>query len=80
MQPCGSYGGYQGHKKRGERPCDRCREANRRYMAEYRNKNPDKREADLRALHLRNEAARLLIERHEAEFRQVLADLKANTT
>lgn len=75
VQPCGSYGGYQRHKRLGEDPCERCREANRRYLAEYRNQHPARREDDIRALRARREAIRLLIERHQTEFRDLLRDL-----
>lgn len=40
LAPCGTYGGYQRHTRTGERPCEPCREANRAYMAAYRNTNP----------------------------------------
>lgn len=32
---CGTAGGYQAHRKRGEKPCEACAGANRRYMAAY---------------------------------------------
>lgn len=76
VQPCGTYGGYQAHKKRGEAACDECRDASRRYMAEYRRKHPEVRDADIAGLDARREATRLLIQRHEAEFRQLLKDVK----
>ena len=33
---CGTYGGAQAHRKRGEPLCDRCKEAKREYQREYR--------------------------------------------
>lgn len=74
VQPCGSFGGYQRHKKAGETPCDPCREANRRYMAEYRNRRPEVREADIAGLKARKRAARRLIAMHRAEFEALLAE------
>lgn len=34
--PCGTYGAYQRHYKRGEKPCDPCRHAHTVYMGLYR--------------------------------------------
>jgi hypothetical protein len=45
-------------------------------MAEYRRKHPEVRDADIAGLDARREATRLLIQRHEAEFRQLLKDVK----
>lgn len=36
LQPCGSVGAYQRHKRRGENPCDACRAANAGYHRERR--------------------------------------------
>jgi hypothetical protein len=33
---CGTYGGAQGHRKRGELVCDRCKAARADYMRELR--------------------------------------------
>jgi len=33
---CGTYGGFQTHKKLGEEPCEPCREARTTYVREYR--------------------------------------------
>lgn len=43
LSPCGTYGAYQRHVKRGEKPCAPCTEAHRVYMDEWHLKNPDKR-------------------------------------
>lgn len=74
-QPCGSYGGYQRHKKVGEKPCDPCREANRRYHSRYRDANPEKRQADIDLLAARREATRRLIELHRDDFDTLLTDV-----
>lgn len=35
--PCGTYAAYRRHKRRGEQPCDACREAyNERQRENYR--------------------------------------------
>jgi hypothetical protein len=38
--PHGTRSGYQQHRKANENPCEACREANRRYAAEYRGRRP----------------------------------------
>lgn len=75
--PCGSYGGYQQHTRRGEQPCDQCREANRRYAQKYRNKRPEVRERDIAALRARREATKRLIERQRIEFDDLLDQIEA---
>lgn len=75
--PCGTDGGYQRHRRAGEEPCDECREAKRRYMAEYRNRRPAYRERSIDALHVRREATKVLIERHRVEFDALLKELSA---
>lgn len=77
LAPCGTYGGYQRHIKAAEDPCDPCREANRRYAQARRAARPEEREADIAGLRARHEATKLLIKRHEAEFRALLAEVKA---
>lgn len=73
VAPCGTSGGYQRHRKAGEEPCDSCRDANRRYMSGYRDKNPDKRNQDVRLLRARREAIKLLIAAHRDEFAQLMS-------
>lgn len=77
LAPCGSYGGYQRHKKAGEQACDGCREANRRYMQARRAERPEERDAALAGLRARRDAIKILISRHEDEFRALMADIKA---
>lgn len=73
--PCGTHGGYVRHIKNKTQPCDECREATRRYMGEYRRKNPERRQRDIDLLRARKEATRLLVEAHREEFRSLLAEL-----
>jgi len=35
LQPCGTPAAYQRHVRRGEQPCDACREANRTYWRQW---------------------------------------------
>lgn len=38
LQPCGTYGAWQRHKRHGEEPCEACVQANRDYVNAYRRK------------------------------------------
>ncbi len=38
---CGTYAGYQRHRKAGEQTCPACREAHRAYMREWRSRGDD---------------------------------------
>lgn len=73
--PCGSNGGYVRHIRDKEEPCEPCRDARRRYMQEYRNRRPDVRAKDMAQLLARREATKRLIERHRAEFQQLLREV-----
>jgi hypothetical protein len=33
---CGTDKGYQRHRRRGQEPCESCRQAHRQYMADFR--------------------------------------------
>jgi hypothetical protein len=76
IQPCGTHGGYQRHKRAGEVPCDPCLDANRRYMQEYRRKNPDKRDVDVAGLRAYNRAVRRLIDQYRSDFDALYAEEK----
>lgn len=43
---CGTYSGYQLHRKRDEKPCGPCREASAAYMRNYRSLKPERWRAD----------------------------------
>lgn len=36
LQPCGTYGAWQRHRKADEEPCEPCKAAKRAYQAAYR--------------------------------------------
>jgi hypothetical protein len=42
LQPCGTPAAYARHIKRGEEPCDPCREANNAYARHYRRRRKRK--------------------------------------
>lgn len=62
VKGCGTYSGYQKHKRRGEPACEPCTIANREYHREYRDRP-----------HARAEARRVNSARQRALWR--LADL-----
>lgn len=76
--PCGTFGGYQRHIKAKEPACDGCAEASRKYMAEYRRKNPDRHAKDLEGLRAVNRATSRLVDLHRDEWRSLVAEEKAS--
>lgn len=40
MKPCGTYAGYQTHKRRNEEACADCKRANSEYSQQYRGSKP----------------------------------------
>lgn len=73
LQPHGTTGAYQRHRKRGEEPCDDCRAAQATYMRELR-RNPNVREADRAQAKAYKAAESRLRERHRAEFDALYAE------
>ncbi len=71
MSACGSYAGAQVHRKRGEPPCDPCRQAAAEYMREYRASHPKIYSRERRRNAARSRALWRLAARHVEEF-QVL--------
>lgn len=65
---CGTYAGFQAHKKRGEVGCGPCRDARRVYMAAYREKSEKARERDRKYSLATSRARERLIRAHRAEF------------
>lgn len=72
IAPCGTYGGYQHHKKAGESACEPCLEANRRYRSTYRRDRPEVLQRDIAGLRARNAAVKALIDAHRDEFQELL--------
>lgn len=71
---CGTYAGYQTHKRQGTEPCSECRRAQRDYMRDYRAKNAEQRDKDYRYGLARNRAISRLIAMHPAQWEALLAD------
>lgn len=70
---CGTYGGYQRHKRQGTQPCWSCIEANRAYTAQWR-ANPERREREKRRENARKRALWRLAQEYPARFRQLVAE------
>lgn len=71
MAECGTYAGYQRHKLRNEVACQPCREANRDYLREWRNR-PGNRAQGRAYGKAYNRAQADLIDVHRAEFNALL--------
>lgn len=79
MAQCGTYAGYQEHVRYGQPTCDECRSAARAYMREYRSKDAAGGYARSREqMNLRTRALRILGQRHPAELRQIVDDLRGS--
>lgn len=67
MSDCGSYAGYQAHRRRGTAPCDECRKANNLYMAERRD-DPWYARRERRRQAARERALSRLMRMHPTEY------------
>jgi len=65
---CGTYGGYQRHKKQGDTPCGPCRIANRDYQRSRRDSDPEIRARGRRDTRTRSRALYRLLAAHPDEF------------
>ena len=71
VAPCGTYAGYQRHKKFGETPCQRCRDANAAYVREWRS-DPDNRARTQAANNARQRALQRLADEYPKRFLELL--------
>lgn len=71
---CGTYAGWNRHRKDRTRTCDACREAARVYTANYRAARPDVRERERRENNARTRALWRLAHLHPAQFAALLDD------
>lgn len=69
----GTYTGYQQHIKRGEKPCQPCRDANAATKREWRQANPEKHATEIACNVARNRALERLAAENPDRFR-VLVD------
>lgn len=70
---CGTYGGYQTHRRRGEEPCGACRRAQADYMRARRTR-PEVRNQDAAQSSAYDRAERRLREAHREEFESYYAE------
>lgn len=73
----GTYGGYQAHRKRGETPCARCREANAQYKRDIRTGDVGMRRKDRWWNNTRAAALALLAKEYPERFEEILAQVRA---
>lgn len=77
VQPCGTYGAYQRHRRNGEAACDACTKAGREYIARYRAENPDKYADEVEMNNARSRALWQLSRMYPGKFRSLVkAELK----
>lgn len=71
---CGTHGGYQKHGRKGETPCEPCRQAHAAYMRQYRDEYPANYEHEKRRRSARDRALRRLARAYPDDFRRLLAE------
>lgn len=74
----GTYAGYQKHKVLRIKPCDECREAAREYMRKYR-ADPSRKAHERERVRIRSVAASVIVNRHKAEYLDLVAELTAES-
>ena len=70
----GTRGGYYAHRRRGDRPCKKCRAAINEYVKEYRERKGVTRNRLMEAA--RREAMNEIRDNHRAEYEKVYARIK----
>lgn len=71
---CGTYAGYQHHKKIGEKPCQPCLDANAEYTREWRARSPEIRAKGNRETAARSRALWRLAREHPKRFKKLFAE------
>lgn len=75
--PCGTYAGYQRHRKQRTATCEPCRTANREYMRSFRESRPDIVATEVVRQAARERAAWKLVAEHRERFRELyLAEMR----
>lgn len=78
--PHGTPAAYQVHRRRGEKPCVACTEAQRQKITAFRAENPGVVRADARAAKFRNRALARLRANHPDEFERLLMEAYREVT
>lgn len=76
MTDHGTKARFEQHKRDQDEPCDLCLHAEALYMREWRARHPDRYQAGLRQIRLRSRAKTILAQRHPAELRRIMAQLR----
>lgn len=72
QDPCGTYAGYQRHKKAGDTSCEPCRTAAADYMRHYRARHPEKVQSAYAVSAARERAMIRLSKMYPGVFRRLL--------
>ena len=75
---CGTYGGFQRHERKGEDPCDSCRDARNAYMRDYRYRNERAQAEQTRRINARARAALRVAKEHPETFEQYITEEMAS--
>jgi hypothetical protein len=89
-QRCGTYAGYKAHLRRGDQPCEFCRQANaarsRMWARETGHKRPPRPQTEARRAYsraymaARTRALTRLAQEYPEQFRQFLLEERAKQT
>lgn len=72
----GTYAGWNQHNRRGERPCQRCMDAQAEYMRTRRAGDPIARRQDKWWNHTRRTALDRLAREYPERFAEILAEVR----
>lgn len=75
---CGTYSGYQRHRRLGELTCDACRKANREYQRQHRASRPDLRAVQQERHRARQRALWRLAREYPERYLRLTAEELAN--
>lgn len=70
--PCGTYAAYQRHYRRGQPIDQACRDANRRYMADWRSRDGGPQRYSRRYNRARSRALEALGRKHPGELTRLI--------
>jgi hypothetical protein len=74
---CGTYGGYQAHKRRNEPACDSCNAANNEYHTQHRAANGAAKQRERRRNAVHGKAVWRLAREYPKRFAELVEQYKA---
>lgn len=80
MSKCGTYAGWNHHKRYNEPVCTSCKEAARQYQKNWRTGNPEARRNNEIIIKAGLAAKRELAKRHATEYRKLYQFYKKQLT